>query len=123
MLKRSEGMRTLCAALLAYYNEHGPFNISACDTVTPTEPRRELIRMRFHKALHAGFFEVVDCPDGKKKSRIFKPGPNIMECLTGETTQKEPERPALCDYFGGMRLPENFHLPHPGSHIHKTPWE
>lgn len=118
-VKNTEAMRKMCAALVAVYQGSGPFPIQAIDEYADygaSEPMRQ----RFYKALRAEYFVVHSSKH--KNCKLYMPGPNISIPLTGEPPVREDTMPPLYKFFG-MNVPENFNLPYPGAHIHKTPWE
>lgn len=124
MPARNDEMKNQCAALLARFNAEGAFPIEYVDSLAPGQ--RDLVRQRFYKAIKAGYFEIADMPDGKRKRALYKPGPNIRRALSGETTDGKAHYhttpiPDLCEFFG-MRLPDNFDT-YPTVHIYRKPWE
>lgn len=124
MPARNDEMQKQCASLLAHFNANGAFPIERVDDLNPGH--RDLVRQRFYKALKAGYFEIADMPDGKRKHAVYKPGPNIRRALTGETTDGKAHYhtapvPDLCEFFG-IRLPDNFDS-YPEAHIYRKPWE
>lgn len=115
-------MKNFCAALAAQYEATGPFGIDAIDAHSQYGDR-DLNRQRFYKAVRAGYFVVEECPDGKRKHSLYKPTELLDAYMNNCPVHAMPDRPDLCDFFGGMRVPPSFYQPYPGAHIHKTPWE
>lgn len=125
MPARNNEMQKMCGALLAHYQANGEFTIEQCDALAG-EWSRDTVRQRFYKALKAGYFQIADMPDGKRKHARYKPGPNIRRGLDGNTTDGKAHYhttpvPDLCEFFG-MKIPEDFDN-YPTVHIYRKPWE